>query len=34
MQVQLGGVLGAGAAVWDFRCRCRFLGAGAAVWSF
>ena len=29
MHVQLCGVLGVGAAVWDFRCRFRVLGAGA-----
>ena len=31
--MQLCGVLGAGAAGWGFRCRCRVLGADrAAVW--
>ena len=34
VQVQLFGVSGAGAAVWDFRCRFRVLGACAAVWGF
>ena len=33
-EVQLCGVLDAGAAVWGFMCRCRVLGAGAAVWGF
>ena len=28
-EVQLCGVLGVGAAVWGFMCRCRVLGAGA-----
>ena len=27
-------VLGAGAAVWGFRCRCWVVGAGAAVLGF
>ena len=35
MQVQLCGVLGAGAAGWGFRSRCRVLGADCeAVWGF